>query len=370
VLSGRGDFPKKSIKFPNGGLHLLCHPIRYRATQEILPMKEMAGTLRGLLDEGGIAYKQNPKSFILRCPHCSKKDKLYIRKNDGRFVCWYCRDIDGFEGRPEFVLKALLDKSLSEIKEELYGNNTIVPHLYLDIQIADFFEDEEETLDIYQDQEILPDPGFRDIDTDAGREGREYLIKRGIPLDIALQYDIKYHPQQSRVIFPIQSNGKWLGWQARYVHDTNWIDEEGTAISVPKVLTSFGTKRDRVLMFGDRIQSNHVVLTEGPVSAIHCHLCGGNVATLGKAISKYQMRLLQNSGIENVYLGLDPDAFREASNLVKNYPDFNFYDLRPPAPYGDLGDMPMEEVLYLFKNARKIDKSFLFLYLKDHYEKK
>lgn len=121
-------------------------------------------------------------------------------------------------------------------------------------------------------------------------------------------------------------------------------------------------------MFSDRINAEHAVLCEGPIDALKAHLCGGNVAALGKGVSSHQLELLKHSGITRLYLALDPDAFVESQNILKLMVQYvEVYDMRPPQPYKDLGEMPMEEVKVLMDQAPKLDANHMFLYLKDPY---
>ena len=326
--------------------------------------------VRALLDESGVRYRVGGRSLVLTCPRCHKKDKLYIRRQDGRFVCWVCRESTGFSGHPEWALTELLGLPLDQVKALLYGEKAGQP-VVLDIQLIDFFEaDETVPMAI---NEPLPtmeaDPGFRELDSKAGKPGREYLEGRGISAEIAAQYGIVYWPSEGRIIFPVSQHGRLLGWQARSVKETSGYDEDSGVIwSVPKILTTPGLKRDRVFMFGDRISSSHVVLTEGPMDALKAHLCGGNVAAMGKAVAKQQLELLKHAGVQKLYLGLDPDAFVESGHILSQMADhMEVYDLRPPANYSDLGEMPLTEVKTLFDGAKRLDRHHIFLYLEDPY---
>lgn len=334
----------------------------------------LQGAIKSLLDEGGIDYKVNSKSFIMNCPRCQKRDKLYIRKHDGRFVCWVCRDSDGFGGAPEWALSELLGKHVGEIRQQLYGHSEGDRSLFLNLQLSDFFGEDDSVPDSIEEPllEIEPDPGFRDLDSEAGRDGREYLESRGIPLNVAKEYGIQYWPVKKRVVFPVKSHGQLLGWQDRYIGPTEYFDPDlNLPISIPKTITSTGLKRDRSLMFGDRVVGDHAILCEGPIDAIKAHACGGNVASMGKAVSRQQLNLLRNSGIKKLYIALDPDAFVESHHILQEMgDDFEIYDMRPPAKYKDLGEMPIPEVYELFKKAQKIDKSYFYLYVKDHYASK
>jgi len=330
-----------------------------------------SGVLKELLDEGGVSFKQNSRSFIMSCPRCLKPDKVYLRKSDGIFICFVCAEVDGFRGRAEWLLTELLHRPVAELRTTLYGQTETTGSGVLDLQLQDFYEVgvDPEPVSPPPMLEVDPDPGFRELDTEAGAPGRQYLEKRGIPVAVAREYGIWYWPQEHRVVFPVRAGGRLLGWQARYCGRTTFYDRETDApAKVIKAMTTPGLKRDRVLMFGDRLTGDHAILCEGPVDALAAHLCGGNVATLGKIVSPQQLQLLRNSGIRKLYLALDPDAYREAAGVLNAMvDDLDIYDMRPPAPYLDLGEMPMSAVVELMASAPRIDRNYLFLYLTDHH---
>lgn len=334
-------------------------------------MKDLADKIRSVLDEAGVSFWQNSRSFIMNCPKCSKKDKLYIRKSDGRFVCWVCKESEGFSGACEWALTELTHRGVAEIRSAVYGNKTEEGGVFLSLSLTDFYNPEEDDEIIADEElpEVFPDPGFRTLDSEFGKPGRDYLESRGIPLQIALEYGIQYWPAKNRVVFPVSSHGKLLGWQARYVKPTDFYDEENdVSVTIPKALTSLGLKKEKTFMFGDRVNGDHAILCEGPIDAIKAHKCGGNIAALGKAVSERQLEILRNSGITKLYLALDPDAFKESKKVLKEMAQhMDVYDMRPPSKYSDLGEMSFDEVFELYKNAPQIDSSFLFLYLKDHY---
>src|SRR6266851_2219852 len=285
--------------------------------------------LKALLDEDGVPYKQNAKSFILNCPRCRKREKLFFRKSDGRFVCWYCREIDNFQGRPEFGLVEVLRLPFIEIKVRLYGPGVVNAGEFLDVKVRDFFSDKDEVPeDTFDPPTMVYPPDFLPIDNKFSAPGADYLRGRGIDLETAKFYDLHFWPPRRRIIFPVKLQGRVIGWQ------------------------------DRCLMFGDRLNNSpHCILTEGPIDALKAHLCGGNVATMGKAVSAPQINLIRNSGIQKLYLALDPDAYRETKRLTSEFGDLELYDMRPPAPYKDLGEMTLEAVHELFLTAPKTSNS-------------
>jgi hypothetical protein len=144
--------------------------------------------------------------------------------------------------------------------------------------------------------------------------------------------------------------------------------EDGEILSIPKALTYSGLPKDRVIGFADRVHNSpHAILTEGPVDAITAHLCGGNIFTMGKAVSANQLAILHRSGISKLYLGLDIDAAQETSKLVdrltEEYDGLELYDARSTDDR-DYGEMSYEEVYEIFRKAPKINRANIFIYLK------
>jgi hypothetical protein len=324
--------------------------------------------LADLIETSGVAFKQNTRSYILDCPRCLKRDKLYIDRNNGSFVCWLCRETEGFKGRAEYALAEIMGLPISEVKAKLYG---LDPHRptssYLDILIGNFFGDD----DII-DSDAVEIPRItwphlcRPIDHRFSAKGRAYLEGRGVPASIALEYDIRYNAADRRVYFPVKVAGRLVGYQARLIVSNEWWDEEEQKTKeVPKILSSAEIPRDQTLMFGDRLQGmKHAVLCEGPVDALKAHFCGGNVATMGKAVARSQIAILRNAGIETLYLALDPDAAIETTRLVREFSDLEVRIMHPPKGYKDLGEMSMEDVREVFLAAPVVNPGHFFLFLR------
>lgn len=326
--------------------------------------------LKSLIETSGLKYKQTSRSWYFRCPRCAKKDKLYISKGNGRFVCFYCREIDGFQGKPEFALCELLGEPIAVIRERLYGTAIIDGSTHLDIDLRDFFGDGDELdedADMFSTMHFPFD--YYPIDTPKlAEKGALYLEGRGVPLDIAKQYNIRYCPTRRRVVFPVEYGGRVVGWQERLVIADRKVDEKtGEVIyEAPRLLSSKEIPRDNTLMFSDRLLGvNHAVLCEGPVDALKAHLCGGNVATMGKVVTEAQLNLLRNAGIKKLYVALDPDAWAEASAVVRRMGDLECYLMRPSPGYKDLGEMSMAQVYDTFKSAVRVTPAHILVVLKD-----
>ena len=327
--------------------------------------------IKAILDEYGVIVTDNHKSYITHCPLCSKDKKLFFRKTDGRFVCWVCRETEGFQGRPEFALNKITGLPISTLKERLYGSDgkSGSTSVSLDISLQDFYGEDDPVEEV---EEIPSMPWAWDaypITSKEAARGAAYLEGRGISVSVAQEYGIRYQPRSRRVLFPVIMGGRLLGWQGRFVANNKIYTEDGRVVEIPKALSTDDIPRDRTFMFGDRLTgSSYAVLCEGPVDALKAHLCGGNVASMGKAISEKQIKLLKNSGVTKLYLALDPDAAEETSRLVADFAgDLECYWMLPPCPYKDLGEMTMEEVRELFLGAPKVSNANLFVFLKPLY---
>jgi hypothetical protein len=330
-----------------------------------------AAVMDRLIRESGIEFRETGQSFKFDCPRCQKKEKLYIRKKDGRFRCFYCVTTENFQGRAEYALTELLSASLRDLRLKLYGNDVPEQVQYLELELEDpWGEDEDEfSFDVAPViKEICWPPDFVGMDQpESFVKGARYLHGRGITPEHVEVYDIKFSPVDQRVIFPVKIDDKLIGWQARYIGITERYDEDLQRwIRIPKILTSDSLRDtgNRYLMFQDRLKgSEHCVLAEGPVSAIKAHLCGGNVAAMGKGVSKLQMQTITRM-CRKLYIALDPDAGEDIARLAHEYSDdLEIYLLQPPSKYEDLGDAPQEEVYEAFKTATPEPRGKLYISL-------
>ena len=324
--------------------------------------------LSSVIKDSGVSFKENSKSFIFKCPRCDKKDKLYLRKTDGRFCCFVCKETENFQGKAEYALSELLGVNLSLVKEQLYGSRA---------KAKQFDELLDEDTDLYyeMDDQSEEDPllntptrswpyDYYPLDHKHSKRGLKYLEGRGITLNICEKYGLRYSPVERRVCFPITYQGRLLGWQGRFICDSKVETEDGQVKEIPKILSTSDVRRDLLLMFEDRVEDDHIVVCEGPVDAIKADLCGGNVATMGKAISDGQLARIRELNTKKVYLALDPDASSEMDRIVRSLPDRELFHLLPSKGYKDLGEMSPEAVLESFKTAKRIVTGEIFVYLK------
>lgn len=124
-------------------------------------------------------------------------------------------------------------------------------------------------------------------------------------------------------------------------------------------------------MFADNLAGqDHVIVCEGPIDAIKCHLAGGAVATLGKVIGPHQLDIIKGAKVKKIYLALDLDAGDETAAALKTFNDYfdidtqeryEVYQLDPAPGYEDLGAMPLELVKSQFDKAERMSVEFLRL---------
>ncbi len=335
--------------------------------------------LASLIANSGLRPRNNKLSYIFDCPKCQKPEKLWMFKEGGRFLCWYCAETNGFKGRPEFALAALLNRPVGSIRKELYGSELTTADIFFDFDLADHWSEDEEVVqqpNLNKMTRVIWGPDFYPIDHSFSTKGMDYLAGRGISKELAMHYGLRYSPIDSRVAFPVGHQGALFGWQARYTGKTEWFDSKANKeIRIPKILStdSLSGQRDRLVQFADQLTgTDQAIICEGPIDAIKCHLCqpkpdmqAGNIATMGKIVSDQQVSLLKFCGIKRVYLALDPDAEAEVSRLVKLFePDVAVYLMKVPRPFKDFGEMSLEGVKQAYKVAKRINNGQLFFYLK------
>jgi hypothetical protein len=316
----------------------------------------------------GLSHKETTKSFIFCCPLCGGKDKLYIRKSDGRFRCFRCATDNGFSGNPEYALIELTGSPLSTVKAALYGS-TQEQASFLDVSPKDFFDSQEEEIAVAEQLPSLTWP-YHCIPILHGgaRKGLEYLQGRGINPEVADTYRIRYSPQSRAVVFPVYSGESLVGWQYRTIDPTKFL-VDGCVKETAKAWSSPNLPRDKVFMFSERLKgSKHAVLCEGPIDCLKVHLVGGNVAAMGKAISSAHIATVLRSGIKTVYAGLDPDAFGELDHLMSKLDGISLYRVivpdRKDGSKSDLGALSMEDAYKAVMSSELVNKSKLYIWMK------
>lgn len=330
-----------------------------------------AGAFLDLIRSEGLDFHNAQKSWVLDCPLCGKR-KWAVRKSDGFSKCYRC-DHD-FRGFADYTLSVALKRDKAEFSRLLYGvviTTEVVEERGEERWVDHWEEMDRDDVEVIEVKtwppELLRPFDHHALDTAIGEPGRRYLEGRGVPLELAQAYDIRYDPVQERVVFPIVVEGVLRGWQGRLIKSGKYIDSKGRERELPKALTE-GEVGGKVLLFQDRLKgSKHGIIAEGPMDALKCHLCGGNTATMGKSVTAEQLDIyVRHYGIRRLYLGLDPDAAAEVERICAEltwYGDVELYRLLPAPGRDDLGDGTLEENLEQFRRAEPIRYGQAFSHL-------
>lgn len=309
--------------------------------------------IKNSIDRIGVSYEETRKSFVADCPSCGKEGHTYIRKHDGKTICFKC----GRKWSILFLLAQLLHATEREAYEHLYGTgagDAILKPLDLSLLFGKRDDGEVEA----------PQPVTLGIDflgIENSPEAVSYVVSRGVTSpDIITAYDLRYHYMMNAVIFPIKRDGIVYGWQARKIAPKP--DEL-------RLISSSGLNKSDFLLNYDRARnSSGIIMTEGPFDCMKVDIYGmGAVCSFGKQISQSQIKQILESKAERVYVGLDPDAFLEMYDVVDRLgTGKKIYRILPPSGRKDFGECSEQEVLGAIDNAKLITSptDYLELYFK------
>jgi hypothetical protein len=300
-----------------------------------------------------------------------------MHKKMGFFKCFVCADENRFKGSPEFALSAMSGMSVRDICSKLYDENTIFSDF---IEIKFTWAPFEGILDEIELDEAVWEEEAPSISlplscyyhgTRQFVPGMLYLLDRGITIDQMRKYGLAYDVKTRRVVFPIQYGKNIIGWQARCTFDNIIKNKDGTVkFIIPKILTSKGLMGGKYFMFwNNTLESDHIVLCEGPVDALKAEKCGGAVAAMGKGVTTPQLEALAASQAGSIYLALDPDAATDAERINRfmqeHAPNKKVFNMVVPSGKKDFGECTQEQVYEAFLKAKPINSSHIFIYLKE-----
>lgn len=233
------------------------------------------------------------------CPFCHREHKMGINLSMYRTNCFRCNyhmnpaqlvmDVEGFDTYAE-LLKFLdngnfTDKAFSEEKIELSDAKPV----------------------------YLPD-GFRNIslgDSQLAKSIRGYIKKRGFNLEKFSRWGIGYGTMGTTygyLIIPFYYRG-----QLRYYNARNVIGKGPRYNNPDKGITGLG--KQFIIFNHDALEMyRSVFICEGALNALT--IGDRAIATMGKAISQYQVNELLKSQCQRYIILLDPDARSYAVNLA------------------------------------------------------
>lgn len=328
-----------------------------------------------IIINAGLTPKEKSRTIHTTCPICGKDDKFSILKENGACICY--RGSCSF-GKRRFKEWIALTYGITENEADvmLYSSNAeytreteVLDDNDLET-ISDLSLKTEDDIDmILSELEPIQFPDFHMvpiIHKDAV-EGARYLENRGISIDIATLYDIHYSVIHRRVYFPIKIMGSVYGYQGRHIDKVADVD---------RMRNNKGFRRDSLVMFANQlIGKDFAILAEGPVDAIKFNAVGGNVASMGKAISNKQLAIIKSYGIKKIYLALDDDAAIEMNSLSEHR-DLIFYKIDVPesckqrcaivGKKADFGECTFDEAKKAFENAELFNQEKILIYVRDN----
>ena len=271
---------------------------------------------------------KNGREYVVDCPECDGKSKLYININKGAYVCFKC----GYTGSSARLL-GLSDRITFKPKER--------KPIRTDIQMPGELQ---ELTHLEEDNPALLYLGQRGFDHKELNDvyGVRYCY-------YGRSYADGLFNTTNTLVFPLWMHGKLVGWQARLLYDVDELtdeemgllgfkqDDDGDYITPPKYWTSPGLEKGRLLYNYDWAKANDVVVvTEGVFDSLAVGKPG--VATLGKRVSEAQIQMLINWPL--VVLLLDPDAYDDAVALKYEIEKSTIVLLIRLEGYKDAGEAP------------------------------
>nr|UVM99997.1 MAG: DNA primase catalytic core [Bacteriophage sp.] len=205
----------------------------------------------------------------------------------------------------------------------------------------------EEKIELAESKPIYLPEGFRNIslgNSQLAKSIRGYVKKRGFNIEDFSRYGIGYGTKGSTygyLIIPFYYRG-----QLRYYNARNVIGKGPRYNNPDKDITGLGKQ---FLIFNhDALEMyRSVFICEGALNALT--MGDRAIATMGKAISKYQINELLKAPCERYVILLDPDAKKYAINLafkLVNYKKVKVIFLPEGNDCNDLGKTSVMRLVY------------------------
>lgn len=305
----------------------------------------LAGTLQRFLDQYGVEYHSGKRAFVTSClsPSCGKEDHCYIWKSDGGAICFRC----GKKWRLRWVIAAIARCPAEQSYSIFFGNGAgdeilkeLDPKMFEPVDVEDPGSKSE--------PEVYLGPDFPPVY--CSERGLLYLVKRGIEDEQSVHdFDLRYHAMMDAVVFPIKKDGAVYGWQARR------IDPKDGEL---RMISHVFAKSKFLLNWDHARKYQKVVLVEGPFDCLHVDLKGygyAGVASLGKGVSRDQIKLILDMPAKEIFIGLDPDAFEEVYEVVGRLGlGKKLFRVKPPEHRKDFGECTEEETLNALLTSQQV----------------
>ena len=305
------------------------------------------------------------------CRNSDEKQHLYVNVEQKRWICFKC----GYGNSKEHKMSNWLPKfiadneniSVSDAIEKILGHVTPTPEDEVKELILQAFEDEgiEKKSDLLESIE-LPKYFFPLWQTThPSRVYQKYAKSRGLSKTDFDLYDVRYsftmrdRHWYGRIIFPIYSVegicksavGRAVSPKAKIKY-CNWRKTELSHCVWP--VGYFKSRNWKTYKL-----PKTVVLTEGIFDALAVikHTNFFAVCTFGKKLSRKQIQLLKNLGVESVILAYDKEAKKQILSIGQSITDvFDVY-LFPfkskvwnTMDFGTVLEKPTDDIIQLLED--------------------
>ena len=233
------------------------------------------------------------------CPFCGRELKLGINLNTYRTNCFKC----GYHSNPSQLIMDVEGIETYNELLKLLDNGEFTEYTF-----------KEERVQLRERKVFYLPEGFRLVSqgrNQLAKSVRGYLRKRGFSSECLSKAGVGYCTKGSffgYLIIPFYYHGQLRYYNARLVYG------RGPRYNNPTTdITGIG--KEFIIYNHDALQLyNSIFICEGALNALT--LGERAIATMGKAVSAYQINELIKSPVERFILLLDPDAKLAAINLA------------------------------------------------------
>ena len=269
------------------------------------------------------------------CPYCHRELKMGVNLSMYRTNCFRCNehpnpsqlvmDIEGFDTYPELIN-------------------------FLNSGKFDELEFHEEKVELAEAKPLYLPEGFRILNlgqSQVAKSIRGYVKSRGFVISELSKHGIGYATKGAYfgyLIIPFYYRG-----QLRYYNARNVIGQGPRYNNPNKDITGVG--KEFIIFNYDALEMyRSVYICEGALNALT--IGDRAIATMGKAISQYQVNELLKSSCERFIILLDPDAKKYAINLALKLVAYKKVKVVFLPEGKDVNDLKKPAVMRLVYNTR------------------
>ena len=282
-------------------------------------------------------YRRSGDELLFFCPFCQHhKRKLSVNLKSNNFKCWICDE------RGKNVRRLLKSRLTNSQLYEWDKINNVVDLTQLDDNI---FQEQVIALEeVIQLPEEFISLANKNLPL-SSKFAMRYLLDRGYKKEDIVMWKVGYCSSgeyAGRVVVPsFNDNG-----------DINYFVARSYADKFPKYMNP---KVSKDIVFNELYLdwNKDIILVEGVFDAMKAN---NSIPLLGSTLNQKSNLFKKIIYYEpNVYIALDPDAEKKASQLIENLIqyDLNLFKIDVEG-FGDVGEMTKEQFLEAKANAQPI----------------